>query len=1092
MAIKLKIEKRLPFTVGSVESKSAKVHYIASSGLLEQQVDTDRKEVTKLTQEVREAHTCIHADKKAANDSSISASNSAKAAKTSETNASSSATKAQGHDTAAKASADKAKVSETNAKASETASKTSESNAATSASTATTQANKATTEASKATTKATEALNSANSALASKNEATTQATKATTEATKADASAKAAKVSETASKASESASKASETKANTSATLATTKASEASTSASTASAKATESSRSAANARASELAAAESERKAAVSAAALTGAMIEAGSCDLSSGVAPTPIKDTNGQNRSCFWKVTKGGTVSGESYGVGDSIVYSVSLNAYYKIDNTESVTSVNNKQGVVNLSATDVGALPVNKDGSVDPLTVRSSVSTRGSAGTNPITLYKDVNDIRRGSVEWNRNSDVLRLSKFDTEGVLQNYLEVTDTKTTSSKPLFDGNDRVYSAGNLPNKLTVDPNNRPNVESPLLWQNTDGTIGGNTDYLRYNPQTGDLRTPTGYMYASQGFYHGGQLCYSPLNKPTAADVGALPVVDGRAVGTIGLSFNNPQQLIGDPYTTLSSLQLLPTQGAGFNYSLFKQEEAGLFPNISNANGILSFNTHEGQYNHQFGLSSNGRMYHRSRHATDGVSPWAAIYTEANKPSASDVGALPVNTDGSVDALSVRRAVEITGTEGSNPIVVLNDASGTRRSSVEWNRNSNVLRLSKFNTESSLQNYLEVTDTTTVSNKPLYEGSSRVYSPSNKPTAADIGALGVNALAKGQRKYEIGSTHNLNNFTDGDYVLTINSSSSIPVNAPSGARSGTCFAGSASQIYVDRDNRMWHRTKIADVWNAWVELYSTSKKPSAADVGTYTKAEVDTRVDTKFNKSGGAVSGTVDATGFIQSRSFINGVGGIQDNGSRVYSPRNKPSASDVGTYTKAEIDAKTQGIKVKGLYLTMSEANPKDELGYGTWQLLTGDASLSFGDGTAQSGAVTGDNTPLVPVPAHSHTASQAAHSHNRGNMEIAGEISGMSDQGHRSQVLNWGEGAFYIDRAGTSQSLPGHYGHRQGGGRAVFRASRSWTGNTSSTAPAVTVNSTGTASARIDVRGARIKVNVWMRVS
>lgn len=91
-----------------------------------------------------------------------------------------------------------------------------------------------------------------------------------------------------------------------------------------------------------------------------TGAMIEAGSVDLSGGIYPEPLKDLEGNNRACFWKVTASGTVSGVDYGIGDSLVYSAETDSYYKIDNTESVTSVNGKQGVVELSAGDVGALP------------------------------------------------------------------------------------------------------------------------------------------------------------------------------------------------------------------------------------------------------------------------------------------------------------------------------------------------------------------------------------------------------------------------------------------------------------------------------------------------------------------------------------------------------------------------------------------------------------------------------------------------------------------------------------------------------------------------------------------------------------
>ncbi|MCR9840093.1 phage tail fiber domain-containing protein [Vibrio parahaemolyticus] len=104
-------------------------------------------------------------------------------------------------------------------------------------------------------------------------------------------------------------------------------------------------------------AAREAADRAEVAAATLTGALVELGNADLSTGVYPEPYTDLNGQVRSCFWKVIKGGTVSGVEYGVGDTLVYSETLEDYYKIDNTESVTSVNGHKGAVTLTKNDVG---------------------------------------------------------------------------------------------------------------------------------------------------------------------------------------------------------------------------------------------------------------------------------------------------------------------------------------------------------------------------------------------------------------------------------------------------------------------------------------------------------------------------------------------------------------------------------------------------------------------------------------------------------------------------------------------------------------------------------------------------------------
>jgi hypothetical protein len=217
------------------------------------------------------------------------------------------------------------------------------------------------------------------SATSSKNAAATSATTASTKATEASTSASAAATSATAASASEvKAGKWAEEAVDVAvetgkfsakhhATKAATSASNAASSATAASASKTaaESAKTAAEtaktaaqtaktAAESAKTAAETARDQAVLAAgSLTGSMSELGSIDLSSGVYPTK------PSTAAFWKVTVGGTVGTDVYGVGDTLVYSKNLDQFYKIDNTESVSSVNGKTGVVTLNASDVGAL-------------------------------------------------------------------------------------------------------------------------------------------------------------------------------------------------------------------------------------------------------------------------------------------------------------------------------------------------------------------------------------------------------------------------------------------------------------------------------------------------------------------------------------------------------------------------------------------------------------------------------------------------------------------------------------------------------------------------------------------------------------
>ncbi|EPF9261337.1 prophage tail fiber N-terminal domain-containing protein [Escherichia coli] len=155
---------------------------------------------------------------------------SKEAAKSSETSASSSASSAASSATAAGNSAKAAKTSETNARSSETAAGQSASAAAGSKTAAASSASAASTSAGQASASATAAGKSAESAASSASTATTKAGEATEQASAAARSASAAKTSETNAKASETSAESSKTAAASSASSAASSASSASAS----------------------------------------------------------------------------------------------------------------------------------------------------------------------------------------------------------------------------------------------------------------------------------------------------------------------------------------------------------------------------------------------------------------------------------------------------------------------------------------------------------------------------------------------------------------------------------------------------------------------------------------------------------------------------------------------------------------------------------------------------------------------------------------------------------------------------------------------------------------------------------------------
>jgi hypothetical protein len=128
---------------------------------------------------------------------------------------------------------------------------------------------------------------------------------------------------------------------------------------STATAAADTASQKAASAAQSEATASSAAIRAEQAAQIVAGALIDAGPYDASTGVLPSPIQ-VSGANKSCIWKVTGAGTTGGIELGVGDSLVYTTHGSSYYKIDNSESVTSINGRKGIVVVSAETVGADP------------------------------------------------------------------------------------------------------------------------------------------------------------------------------------------------------------------------------------------------------------------------------------------------------------------------------------------------------------------------------------------------------------------------------------------------------------------------------------------------------------------------------------------------------------------------------------------------------------------------------------------------------------------------------------------------------------------------------------------------------------
>ncbi|OTW07829.1 hypothetical protein BA746_00400 [Vibrio parahaemolyticus] len=953
--------------------------------------------------------------KNAAKLSETNAANSEQAAKESELAAQESEETALVHRTHALESKTAAKVSETNAKASELAAKASETQANASATTATNEASKAATSASAAlasetnakksetNAKASElaadadakqvavdrvataqameqteqykdaaslaasnaaasevsalasknaAKTSETNALASKNSAASSANLAQSKATEAGTYADSASASAAAAKASETNAKNSEINAGTSASAAGSDASIAAEKAATAIAKADE-------ANASANVAVEAAKRAETAMAAISGALVEMGFCDLSGGVYPTPLTDTNGNKHSCFWKVTKGGTVNGVVYGVGDSLVFSVELNDYYKIDNTESVTSVNGKQGAVTINAEDVGAYS------------KSQVPTWAQVG------------LKSGG-------------KFRAVGKTDGGSEQTDPNTLD-----------LSGAGFHQKLTHEVNgNAPSCGTgySYLQQICYGT-SGNVTQIAYPYGTSGRNGRLGYRTKYGEVWNPWEYIYSTANKPTWEDVGGtayiksddtyLQIGQAKWLRAGGTSYGFLPSAAGKYAESKSSLgsttwwfaNAFVNNYRGGNISVDKYY-LGAWTLDEHSNGNLEILHGETNDLALHIKSSSKDLYASGAIYENGAD---RVYSTANKPTAADVGAQPKldapfstreykvsktlnpellnsagHTLGANTSYLVRMVTRATGTTTGAVYVVEVNASGvivltpialrgtTSNHPMLKVVDGKVVIYTNHDSEYGILVMMQEVASSSPNNAFLAEKS--FYSPLNKPTANELGALPISG---------------------GELTGGLTVPNSLYLKATSTGNNANLFLRrpdntNAGVMYWDKSDESIRINNYAangsTVENALAVKDSTTESTKNIVIGSAQlnqdnaltrKDYVDGQVNTRLPLAGGTITGNLEVG---SSKFLMNGVNmmGASDtvtrfgdgtyarpiilnakdgvvnvaNGStlsRVYHEGYKPTANDVNAIP---VD-KLHGTPVAAYYLTRAANN-------------------------------------------------------------------------------------------------------------------------------------------------------------
>lgn len=274
------------------------------------------------------------------------------------------------------------------------------------------------------------AKNSETAASDSANNASTSETNTAQKASEAQAAADSATASRNAASASEAASRASE------------QAAEASASTASDAATVTAQDRQATQQARTEAEAARDEAVAA--AGTVTGGIIDRGGIDLSSGQYP------NKPTTSSIWKVTVGGVVDGIDYGVGDNLAYSLALDEFYKIDSTDSVTSVNGKGGIVVLDKTDIGL--GNVDDTSDADKPASNAVVTALATKVDKVVGKQLSDENFTLAEKNKLGSVADgATKNSTDATLLNRANHTGTQVAATISDLSAAVRLVTASGL-----------------------------------------------------------------------------------------------------------------------------------------------------------------------------------------------------------------------------------------------------------------------------------------------------------------------------------------------------------------------------------------------------------------------------------------------------------------------------------------------------------------------------------------------------------------------------------------------------------------------------------------------------------------
>ncbi|KJR15228.1 pyocin knob domain-containing protein [Vibrio parahaemolyticus] len=448
--------------------------------------------------------------------------------------------------------------------------------------------------------------------------------------------------------------------------------------------------------------------------------------------------------------------------------------------------------------------------------------------------------------------------------------------------------------------------------------------------------------RVSTGVHNFAGKLYEDGQRVYSPHNKPTKADVSLGKVNDWEATSSVSDPSTSKYATAGGVKTAYdkAAAAMTPAQ-ADAKYPLKGDVVSNRVSSVTNPdplfNGKVSVTTLSHSYpdlqgqralltlphgttgGFQLAARSLGSELHvRSKEAAEGATPepWQRVYTTGYKPSAADVKALSLTGGELTGDLSIKKDA---------PSLVIHNTDHTKGDSTIQLKTgaSQDLTISHKIVDGELPEAGQgVVFKGSSASHPVHlvtdgqiyaKGNQKVYHTGNKPTASDVGApskddvptwnqVGIpkDGSYKTAGKVNPSVATDLNTIDKGGLFGSL-SNSSAP-NKPKGTGYGYVqnyeygSTGNLTQTYIPygvsgSNGYMAFRSRYNGQWNDWSVVYSTNNKPTASEVGAYSKSESD---NSYLKKAGDTMTGVLTATEIKMSNlNHRNGNNAIRSGGS-------------------------------------------------------------------------------------------------------------------------------------------------------------------------------------------------------